>query len=101
MQVFRAPAQELTPRRLDAHYYRPHFLEHAARRGRRFATHQALGELFHVLDGTHDSVTTRPQRDERFHVPFLRAQDVGNGWLNRWDGAFLTYEDHVGLCRRS
>jgi type I restriction enzyme S subunit len=101
MQVFRAPAAALTARRLDAWYYRPHFLAHAARSRRRFATHKALGELFHVLDGTHGSVATRPHTVAHFTIPFLRAQDIGNGWLHRWDGAFLTHADHVGLCRRS
>jgi type I restriction enzyme S subunit len=97
MRAFRAAAATLTPRRLDAYYYQPHFVAHAARsRGRR-----ALGELFHVLDGTHAGVATRPRCDERFCIPFLRAQDIGAGWLRRWDGAFLSRQDHVGSCRRS
>jgi type I restriction enzyme S subunit len=60
-----------------------------------------LGDLFDVLDGTHDGVQTRGTSDVEFCVPFLRSQDIGTGSLRRWDGAFLTESDHLHKCKRS
>ncbi len=96
-----SPASLLTESRLDPYFYDPMFVAHAALIRSRFARLAKLGDLFHVLDGTHDGVSTRDERDEVFCIPFLRAQDIGTGSMRRCDGAFLSLSDHMGKCKRS
>jgi type I restriction enzyme S subunit len=99
--IHRSSASLLTESRLDPYFYDPLFVSHAALMRSRFSRLTSLGELFHVLDGTHDGVPTQDERDENFCIPFLRAQDIGTGSMRRCDGAFLSLSDHLVKCKRS
>src|SRR5262245_33191558 len=98
---FHATPSLLTVQRLDPYFYEPRFIEHAKRIRARFKGIQRIGEVFKVLDGTHDSVETKRYSNEVFSIPFLRSQDIGDGLLKCSDGAFLSRDDHYGKCRRS
>jgi type I restriction enzyme S subunit len=101
MNSFRSAVSELKTQRLDPYYYDPLFVNHASNIRGRFSDLLHIGETFKVLDGTHDSVVTKESSDDAFNVPFLRSQDIGPGYLRRFDGAFLSREDHTGKCKRS
>ena len=48
----------------------------------RFSERLRVDASFEVLDGTYEGVIAKDVPDEKFCIPFLRAQDMGN--MNIW-----------------
>lgn len=101
MKLYRTSPELLEDRRLDPYYYDPVFVEHEQLLRRSFLQRDTVGEAFHVLDGTHDSVDTRERADDEFTITFLRSQDIGDCLIRPNAGAYLRKSDHVGKCKRS
>jgi type I restriction enzyme S subunit len=101
MIAHRIQPKFINEKRLDPYYYSPEFLTHADLMKLRFNQRLRVDEYFEVLDGTHDSVETRANPDEKYCIPFLRAQDIGSCILNSYEGAFLSSNDHFSKCKRS
>jgi type I restriction enzyme, S subunit len=95
-----ADLEILTHKRIDPYYYQRNFIDHVNKIRTQFKSFFSLGDIFLVLDGTHDSVMTQDSQNETFNVPFLRAQDIGHCHLDEF-GAFLRQEDHDKKCKRS
>lgn len=90
----------LISKRLDPYYYQRHFIKHSEKIRSHFKEMKFIGDIFTVMDGTHDSVETKEVKDDIFNVPFLRAQDIGSCYLKK-PGAFLRKLDHEKKCKRS
>jgi type I restriction enzyme, S subunit len=101
MKIYSTPPELMEDRRLDPYYYDPLFIEHEQVILSSFPHRESVGDIFHVLDGTHDSVDTRACADNEFAITFLRSQDIGDCLLRPNAGAYLRQSDHVGKCKRS
>lgn len=101
MKIYNTPCELLDGIRLDPYYYDPVFIEHEKMMRRSFARRDSVGDVFHVLDGTHDSVDTRDCADDEFAITFLRSQDIGACLLRPNAGVYLRNSDHNGKCKRS
>jgi type I restriction enzyme S subunit len=101
MRIYTTSPELLEDRRLDPYYYDPIFVEHEQEIKKAFPQRDSIGDKFHVLDGTHDSVDTRESADHEYTVKFLRSQDIGECLLRPDAGAYLRHSDHIGKCKRS
>lgn len=97
----RTTSHWLTPHRLDTYYYDPKFITHVITIRDKFDKMFRIGDVFNILDGTHESIDTSSVRDQTYNVLFLRAQDIDSCYLRNLDGAFIRKFDHYHKCKRS